>query len=226
VPAIISDASIQDTPIRLTISHLLLWTGVAAVLLVQSQQTHPGGNYPAGMGPLHFINMAIVITVRAAALTGISILLLHRTPWRRIRHPGHWMLLIHGMLFLIPFALVNLLPDGVSIELPLTLTAFLFGIAVFANRSLWRAYFLTVGTIATTQFVIESLPVDWLIASYKFWMPIRDIGLPIVTFLMLAYSVYDARKRKRDSLHWVGIACDVLSVANMTWYIAYLRMNN
>jgi hypothetical protein len=108
----------------------------------------------------------------------------------------------------------------------MALDATLFGAAAIVNRSLWRGYFIFVGIVQDAPFVIQARGIVLRPLHHSVIMYAHDVGLPVITLMMLAYAVYDARKQKRDSLHCVGIACDVLLVVNSAWYMAYFRMKN
>jgi hypothetical protein len=225
------DTSIQDSPVRLQIRHLLLWMVVAAVLLVQTRQLYSGGIHSTGKSPSQVIYFVSEIMIYATSITGMLVLMRSQTPWHRIRHPGHWMLVIGSLSLLFVLFARAVWPFGEALPKWLLLLwlvwhAIVCGSAAIANRGLWCAYFVTIGTVRVAPYVIRMLPPGWLIPIYGVWVSIRDFVPPIVTVMMVAYAVYDVRKRKRDSLHWIGVACDVLTVVNTACYMAYLQIKN
>jgi hypothetical protein len=203
-----SEADVQDLTAQFGTRHILLWTLLSSMTFVLWSSAFREGQVDRpGLSPLLHVFGVLDAVIDAAALTGLIVLLWSRRPWQRIKHPGHWMTLIHATLF------VSLLPLHfpasrwlVSNWVFLVVPSFLYLAATLYNRHLWRVYFALSGLLAAAIHLTPYIPMDMRMGFLSVAMQVSQIASPCITLLMLVYAAFDARKRGRDWVHWLGVS--------------------
>jgi hypothetical protein len=213
---------------RISILYLMVWTAGSAVILafyrqsIAQSQDEPSS--PMNPAWLQTVSALLMSPVQGAGVAAVALMI-----WRKVRggrlfpkHPGHWVLVIAGLLALFSWPLWLVTHDfmrggqpGLYLllyRLPL-MVAFVglccYAVAQMPTEGLWRKMFLIwiLGNIVPALFLCTML-VE--ISSYR-WARLPDLF--ISTALALAFLVTGildrARGTPRDHLHWAGVACRV-----------------
>jgi hypothetical protein len=210
-------------PERLSITHLLVWTAMSAVLL----------GYQRAMSSLADDQtlFSTIITLWYAPLFGAGVSACVLSFWRLTNggprfpvQPGHWLLIISGIgaMISLVFQAVSVLAlagtSSVEIFLAIRLVEFLFhsmlyGVAAWRSPGGWRVVFVS----GVVQSGVMSLLIALVLlneffhaASFRFLIYIRSIELGLyglVSFAVLIMAIVDRIHRPpRDYLHWTGVA--------------------
>lgn len=215
-----------QTP-RLGISHLLLWTFCSAVhlSLVRAMYATPG-DMPDGATAIYNVSSAIYGVAIGAYIAGSLVLVsVHvRTGPPLLRQPGHWLLFIPAVLYLISlplFVWLSLLENaGQSLMLlyALSLATYPVAHALAAWRQptrRWRAFFVALAVVGLMQ---SSMYVAWWVSYNRptsivlsHWTThlttAHSWGNLLLIGAVLAISVFElVTGRRRDWLHWTGVS--------------------
>lgn len=201
---------------RISIALLMLWTTMSAVLLAIDRATDSGDpNRVAGISKWVALAYAPIFGAGMSALALAIFRYLTDGP-RFPSQPGHWVLMIAGILslgsiFLRVIVLSTRTPFGFNYHwyvllriITLLTSLVLFELAVRAQRDHWRIVFrlnLVVSTVVLLALLLElvsgSLSRVFRFELYLTWLP--------TTAMTIAAIVDRVRRTPRDDLHWAGI---------------------
>jgi hypothetical protein len=186
-----------------------------------------------------------VVVMVTAPFTGIAVALLLMVLWRLYRRqalpltePGHWLLLIFGVLFFLNAAgqLASVLVRDEAVEsldftLLLVLTIVAQGtVMVVAATLCWTAWSRTASP-PRWRFVFGSsfvFCIYWLVAvafggatlllgdfGMLVMLPVAIVAIPIVIAWLISFPsavIQDLWLRERyDALHWAGVALVIVN---------------
>ena len=228
---------------RLGIIHIMLWTLGSAMILAIYRALAEFGSMPVEARAMWYVMQTGYSVVYGAALASVILF-----GYRRVTKgapfpvlPGHWLLLIQGVVFTIGFAghmamwvaqqwvdnfipamygLAQWLANGVAV---LLLVAAILRLDDF---SYWRRYFwasLVLHAIRATAGMMGTTWRTWLVAfSLQRWL--YGLGAIVLAIWLLVVVVRDWRRgARRDWLHWTGVVVTlsgpVLFAVQMLWSI-------
>lgn len=254
-PDLQSDPQVKNRPAavphkrtRLSIAHLLLWTLGTAIVLAFSRAQLSAFEMPqfgqqfAGSLGTYFR----VVVMVAAPFTGIAVALLFMVLWRLYRRqslpltePGHWILLIFGVLFFVNAAgqlasafVRTEAVESLDLALLLVLTVVAQGtVMVVAATLCWTAWGRTPGP-PRWRFVFGSsfvVCIYWLAAvvlgagsmifgefAMLVVLPLAIVAIPVFVAWLVSFPsavIQDLWLRERyDALHWAGVALVLVNI--------------
>ena len=207
----------------LRIHHILIVTAVAAVLLSIDQLLQKDQFFGlrelvnSRWGAIFAISTAISLTLVVLGFTWA------RRGYAFLSMPGHWLLLEQavGVIFFAALAAMVLAHAmgakdservimsiyGLGIQFGLVAINF---IAAWKTRDSvwWRIYFLVRASLMLFSFIAQIM----FPASMQLWFG-TVMWLPILTIVAAMTSDVVGRRR-RDWLHWTGVAIDVTRALN------------
>ena len=202
-------------PERLSITHLLIWTALSAVLLAIDRAT-------SQLPHLETSAFGQMIAFIYAPLFGAGVFALLLAAWRATNggprfpsQPGHWLLVISGIQSLLHLSIgliVAVAQLGVSWEL-LQLGRLceelacgtLLVLAIRDSRRSWRVAFVC-GLISYVFSLAGTALMQFGVFDFS---PEREEGyLHWLTLLVCLCAVFDdcLTRAPRDYLHWMGLA--------------------
>jgi hypothetical protein len=220
-----------DSGERLSILYLMVWTAGSAVILAFYRQSITQSlNEPnRAMDPTWLQTAAALLM---SPLQGAGVAAVALMVWRKLRggrpfpkHPGHWLLVIAGLLALVTWPawlitreFIRGGPPGlylITYRLPIMVVFIAlccFAVAKMPSEVLWRKMFLI-------WIFGNSVPIFFLCVMYVDFSSYRWARLPdmfIGAALPIAFLVTGVLDRAsgvpRDHLHWAGIGCRVAYV--------------
>lgn len=213
-------------PVRLSISHLLLWTTTTALVVALLQGVMPLQE-SAGSPWRRTEWIVTVVLLCCAPAWGAAIAGGVLAVWRLIHYragfpaePGHWMLVILGT-FAVGAGLVILLenvrgPAAFAVVVLLGLAVLIpieTGFAAWCSNSRhWQFAFLSIviGLLGISFHILvaavgsHSRPAPSLVVLGLLGICVA-IGLPPLAFVVAVLTDL-VRRERRDALHWIGIA--------------------
>lgn len=208
---------------RLSILHLMVWTGCTALILAFYRQSM---NLPDS--PTNPVWLRVVTALVGAPIQGACVASLLLVLWRKFkggrpfpRQPGHWLLIIPGVVALFSWpwwlVIVPFLQRGVWVYLifyRIPLLVLFCGLALFSIGRLrseprWRAMF--------TVWLLANLVAPLLGCIGPGMMVGRGIVEPLLGMVVglgfLVPAMQDhSQGIRRDHFHYAGVACRVANV--------------
>jgi len=233
------------------IIHLMLWTAVTAVLLklFMALTDESLRQFPSGQAWVFQVMQAVQVIMLASMLVGAGVLVRLRfyTMFKRLQ-PGHWLVLISTLEFILELAasLLFLLAGSTGLRIPpvcmfvvFTLAAAAYPFAFFQLRDArrWKvligakaigaatAVALGVASLATTHFSHWSAPSSlWVVIQYcpMLW----SVAVFIVLLSAAALDLY--YRTARDWVHWLGVVAhgltSILTTAGMVYFVFFYQL--
>jgi|GEM_PF-3895266 len=202
----------------LSIKHLLIFTAVAAVFFAIDKAANYWSVYSSNSTGLAVVagrtNTAIHDMFRAATVTGLIALFLHRdSSGRVLRAPGHWVVMAHAIVGTIwlPTRFFMRSPQwmGAVIGVLSLVSAIIYVVIACATKGRWRWMF---GARAVVRII--HLPLQF------FGLYLLRIVSPLISLAMLVCLVQDTLLGKhRDWVHCLGILTLLVGIATSAFWL-------
>ncbi len=205
----------HDPEPRLGIVHLMGWTGFTAAFMGLHQfllSTVPGISDSPGYG----ISQLAWGLGAGIAVGSLLMMVLRRR--RRIcfpAHPGEFLLVLHGLAFVVSSATWGAMMAIVGFRNPWSILLALFvsqSAVIFtaiwafqrAHQRHWRVFFVSFVVLTVLQHAVQLALPPWY--WFPAWMP---IWLTMVGLLGYAVLVDRRTGERRPWTHWLGITLQV-----------------
>jgi len=247
-------------PPRLTIAHLLAWITLAAVCMKAVVAFELAGVIPpssAAWGALTYKALTYLSAAfYSAGIVGAFVIL--RDKCRGIAgrlQPGHWLLAIISILFVLHMliSLARLLcvgsfkPSDSSSNLAIATILLFYGASEFAATAafVWMAIRLRAGwlwRVSAAVLVIRNavgalfyLAIVWVTSGHSpigydtlsLMYAVQAFTAVVAMFVLLASALVDlARRRRCDALHWLGLVLAVwLCASTLLWWFVSMVLH-
>jgi hypothetical protein len=228
----------RPDPPPLRIHHIMTAMTAVAIMLSICNSLRQSGQNAFSMAFASGIGFTMAITSGLAATTVGFGFVWRRVGYRFFDQPGHWLLLTQSLWAGI-FAMAGILA---AVQLPEThmVSSVLMGLALavvnlvmigvnlgaakrFSNSVPWLSIFLLDGLTLVFVFVLESLRLGRLTATFL-------SVLPIAILVLLLIAVWSDRRQQmpRGWTHWLGVCLRVVPMLHIlgrpiwTWVASVL----